>query len=606
MNRQKKRSTSFQQADIDQTQVTQHASRKSSSDKKTRHQSVAQRTSSRGVKTQQVSKSFPTYLISTLAFVVLWVLLSWVYGDVFWRVEQNSYVTAYAAQMKSLTDMSLGSLFYAARWFLTLAKYPIVSGLFLSLLLVATSVLLSDVLRLPRRWGWVTLLLPFLYFGWLISRGFNIYYHSEPSWLFIIPLCYAVLVSLAAPFRSRFSFQTRRAGFALLPLLLSGISVVCAFVYLPVSTALWLTLFFVAIAFVAIALICRQSAERCLEQKPFVCALSTLLVVGVALGVTALKVNVNVITTAYMQRQYEEQNWEKMTAAALRVDRPTRSVAAYYAIALEHQDALLEEIFAIPFDFPKVHFDQTENSDEYSLFVPDCNLAAGLVNSAYHEAFEQTVIAGSSLHWFKTMAKAALLNGEEQLAKKYIAILRANPFESAFCDRIEPMIADTSLISSDNELAHIRQLALRDRHPFEQQFRKPVFMGYNMGLNEGPDAVLRTSAAACLYSKDLEAFVPRAQIFVSKGWTLPECMQQALVLYSIKHGGSEFLKPFHVNPMVEQTIASFSRDVAPLIKDKDAMRRELKDDWLGTYVYYYYCENNNPDQVRTRESAGVN
>ena len=85
-------------------------------------------------------------------------------------------------------------------------------------------------------------------------------------------------------------------------------------------------------------------------------------------------------------------------------------------------------------------------------------------------------------------------------------------------------------------------------------------------------------------------------------------MQQALVIYSIKHGGADFLKQFQgaISPMVERTIAAFSRDVAPIAKDKEAMRRELKADWLGTYVYYYYCENNNPEQVRKQESAGVN
>ncbi len=510
--------------------------------------------------------------------------------------------------MKPLTDLTFGWLLYAGRWLLTLQKYPLIGGLLISLVLTGSSLLLADVLRLPARWRWTFSLLPFLYFGWLILRGFNLYYRSEPSWVVLIPALICVIVSAAHAVRPRFVFSRLRLAFLAILLGVFFALSVSSFIFLPTRVALWLLLFYVAFSYLSAALICKPKKHEPVRSRHLLISSSVVVIVGVAFGATATYVNDSVIATARMQRQLEEQDWEGMCQTALAVSRPTRSVAAYYAVALEHQDALLENIFDLPFDFPKVSFDNDQPNDEYTLFTPDCNLAAGLLNSAYHEAFEQTVMSGQRLHWLKTMAKAALLNGEERLARKYIGILRANPFENAFCDRIEPMIGDSTLIAADDEFAHIRLLAPRDRHPFEQMFRKPVFLGYNMGLAEGPDAVLRTSAAACLYSKDLNAFLPRAQVFVAKGWPLPECMQQALVIYSLKNGGADFLKQFNgaLSPMTEPTIAAFSRDVAPIAKDKEAMRRLLKKDWLGTYVYYYYCENNNPEQVRKRESDGVN
>ena len=36
------------------------------------------------------------------------------------------------------------------------------------------------------------------------------------------------------------------------------------------------------------------------------------------------------------------------------------------------------------------------------------------------------------------------------------------------------------------------------------------------------------------------------------------------------------------------------------------LRKELRDGWLGTYFYYYYCENNEPNQVRPATNGGVN
>ena len=43
--------------------------------------------------------------------------------------------------------------------------------------------------------------------------------------------------------------------------------------------------------------------------------------------------------------------------------------------------------------------------------------------------------------------------------------------------------------------------------------------------------------------------------------------------------------------------------------DRLRLRHELRDRWLGTYVYYYYTENNDPDQVmkpNSTQQSGVN
>lgn len=547
-----------------------------------------------------------------VGFVALWLLLSWVYGDVMWRIEQNSYVSVNTMQMKPLTDQSLGVLLYASRWLIALWRYPWLGGLVTALMLTDAMKLFADTFHLKQAVRWVFYALPYIYFGWLVWRGFNAYFRAEPAWFALVP---AILCVLASAFHAVGSLigkgaekpaSNRRAMVFAAAGVLFLAGAVCVAVYLPLMVSPWVILCWLAFVYMIAVWLCTPSQPE--EGRPAITWWVTLViaVLGLALGIGASKMNDSVIATAKMQRQLEEQDWEGMCQTALSVDRPTRSVAGYYALALEQQDALLEGLWDLPFNFPKVTFDDEDSGDEYAMFGPDCNLAAGLANSAYHEAFEQTVIGGQRLHWMKTMCKAALVNKEWRLVRKYLDIISMNPFEGKFCERIAPMIGKDDL-SEDAEFAHIQELAPRDKHPFEQNFRKPVFLGYNMGLAEGPDKVLRTSAASCLYSKDLDAFIPRAQIFVAKGWPLPECMQQALVIYSIKHGGADFLKQFPgISPMTEQTIAAFSREVAPIMKDKEAMRNNLKKDWLGSYVYYYYCENNNPEQVRKRESAGVN
>ena len=65
-----------------------------------------------------------------------------------------------------------------------------------------------------------------------------------------------------------------------------------------------------------------------------------------------------------------------------------------------------------------------------------------------------------------------------------------------------------------------------------------------------------------------------------------------------------------VGRFVSNEITSFLLDAKPYLNDRLALRHNLRERWLGTYVYYYYTENNDPNQVvqpsSAQENAGVN
>ena len=191
-----------------------------------------------------------SWVPTLMGFVVTWLLMSWVYGDVLWRVEQNSYVTADAAMMKPLTDTTWGWMAYAGRWLLTLWKFPWLGGLLLALLLTASAELLSDVLRLPQRRKWMTYLLSLAFFGWMVWRGFNLYYRSESSAVIIAATILAGVVSLAALIRRVGDMRPLarssrvRMGGAVAVILLFAVCVGCSFLHLSWRVAAWLLLFY--------------------------------------------------------------------------------------------------------------------------------------------------------------------------------------------------------------------------------------------------------------------------------------------------------------------------------------------------------------------------
>lgn len=492
-----------------------------------------------------------TYVIG---FLSMWLFCFWTYGDVFACAEQNSFATFSSEQMQFLLQRDCGFAYWVGRLFLLTYKSQLLGSLVLASILTATAWAVSTALRLPTAWKGAGFVVPSAVLAYLLSMGIFIYYRHEPGVTFTLPLC------------------TLLAAFLLL-----GIS--------------------------ALIGCFRKRKLQAAECRPLP-GLLIPVVLFVALHASACTWNDNERTIGKMQLAEAEQDWDGMIETALQAKRPSRSVAAFYACALVQQNILMERLFDLPFDFPTFAHDSINSIDEGGNYLPEASFHAGLPNIAQQTAMEQMTLHGPSLRWLKRLCLCALLNDEKALAEKYFRVIESTPFESSFAERYRPILHDRKLLEADPMMARVLQFAPREQ-TFAQNYRQPTFLGYNMGAREGSNATLVTSIAACLYSKDMTQFLMRVPMLRSKQ-QLPYCCLQALAIAGLKQ--PEVLKQYpEVSAFIQNEAKAFIRDAAPYVKDKEALRRELKERWLGTYYYYYYCENNNPNQVRPAgDRGGVN
>lgn len=449
-----------------------------------------------------------------------------------------------------------GQLFYCSRWVLTLFKWTAVGALLLAALYTLTARLADYAFCLPRRFEGTGFVLALAQIGWMAWRGTNLYYKSEPS----------------------------------------------LFVLIAVATLL----LFVVLAGGAWIIKRRKAKTTPALVRPWGLIIS-LVLTGCTWGAVRY-FNENVIFTARMQNLCAEGRWDEMIALGRSARQPSRAVAAYYAIALNQRGQLLDGLFDIPYEYPKLKLDTKDGAEEYGIFLADCNFYAGLLNPSYRAAMDRVVMDGPRLYYLKRMALCALLSGEKELCEKYLTIIGRSPFEKDFVEKYKPMLADQKKLLADEDFSIVLALNPDDDH-FEQNYMPPAFLGYNVGLNKGSNKTLYTSAAACLYGKDLNAFIYRAEAMAKKGLPFPACMQQAIAIMALKQ--PELLKRYpQVGRFVPSELTSFLLDAKPYVKDRLALRHNLREQWLGSYIYYYYTENNDPDQVIKTENkeskAGVN
>ncbi len=499
--------------------------------------------------------------LKAVFLLLLYFFCTAFYGALFQRAQQEAFVCGSADAMAHMLRQPLGHLAWAGRWVLAVYKSLWLGGLVLTALLAAIAWVVKDIFRPGARWRGLCWLPSLGILFYYVFCGLNLFYKSETGRIMLLPVI-VLLLLLVADVALRLGLRKRGSA--------------------------------------------PKSSDAGKKRSPWLQPGTLIaLLLSLTLYIFAGTYQRNAIAAARQQLAYQAQEWDALMEEAMAVKRPTRVVAAYNAIGALRTDQLLDQLFAITYDYPDPHLRARDGNEEYGLLQADCDLEAGLVQVAYHYYLEYMVMNGPSTYGLKNLALCAILQGQRALADKYLTLLSRAPFEGAFVSRYRPMLDDPTLVEKDEHLAAIRELAPRE-DKFEQQYRQPAFLGYNMGLQSGPLKAIVTSAAACLYSKDLKVLPPRLAVMKQQNMQLGSTLLQAICCMSIKN--PDILKQFPEANVEMNALREFLLEAAPYQKDKDALRKHLKEDWLGTYFYYYYTENNSPEQTgkTTTGNGGVN
>ena len=144
---------------------------------------------------------------------------------------------------------------------------------------------------------------------------------------------------------------------------------------------------------------------------------------------------------------------------------------------------------------------------------------------------------------------------------------------------------------------------------FEQIYREPMFLGYNLALTEAKSMRgLHNSLYACLYTKDMKAFGSRILTMLEQGVPLPKIYEEAIVVQNIKN--LSVLKQIKLSPYVLQEMKDFMGECFAKGEKADPKEKAKKfEKYRGTYEYYYYFQN-IPDEnyivPEEKEKGGVN
>ncbi len=406
-----------------------------------------------------------------------------------------------------------GLLVWIGCWLTQLFYYPWLGATVLLLIWVATYFMLTRAFRIPSQWRWVALIPLMALLVSEVDLGYWIYYIKQPGYWFreslglltvslllwlqsaarTADLChriirwaapclailtypligwYATLALVAMGIRYLLSRQWGAGSFSLLlALLMPPLMVKC---YTSVRDADAWTIGFpliesnlslswlLTVPFIVMvaALLLMISVKVWPEIKKASLYIQATVLAGMLLtSVSCSFDDYNYHAEIEMYRDMEEFRWDRLIS---RMDKlpegPTRQMVVCKNLALINLKHLGDGLFLYPNIGPdpkvnpglEMHIAQTS--------APMFYLQHGLANDAIHWCIENSVEYGLSMNDIKIMTLAAILNGENQLAAKYINMLRHTLFGSIWAKRYYPLTVQPDWIKDYPELQTMKKL----------------------------------------------------------------------------------------------------------------------------------------------------
>ncbi|MBR2063925.1 MAG: hypothetical protein IJ971_04445 [Bacteroidales bacterium] len=208
----------------------------------------------------------------------------------------------------------------------------------------------------------------------------------------------------------------------------------------------------------------------------------------------------------------------------------------------------------------------------------------GMINTAqtfFFEAQEGIPDFQKSARLTQALAKTNLINGDYEVARKYVGALKQTVFYRKWAEETEKLLDNPELIEKVPEYAWLRSVRIKDHDFMFSQEEMDSMLGLLYVENNANVMAMDYLLAWCLLRKDLQRFFECHKL-LKEGYDARH-YQEAVVLYwALTHDGPEGMPEFITNKVA----SDFTRFISSLQSGKD--EADMQKEFGHTYWFYYY------------------
>lgn len=296
----------------------------------------------------------------------------------------------------------------------------------------------------------------------------------------------------------------------------------------------------------------------------------------------------NFLTILEMKQAIERGDNERVLELSLQSpDTPTRTQVMLTRLALWRTGQADDKLFTYPdgdepYQAPRVGQYMRLTSGRTIYYY------LGKINYAYRWCMEDMVEYGHRPDYLKYMALCSMLNGEPEVAMKYVEQLRHTFFYRDFADHCAQLIAHHR--QDEDMKAILPLLQYNDMLDGDGGMVEPYFLE-SMAYSEGGSRQMVDISLMCnLITKNMRGFWPRfLQLLPTWKGRIPVHYQEAALLFARLQGNADISRL----PIDDPVKASFDRLVQASNQNGNSPDNAttLRPEFGGTYWYYYFFVN---------------
>lgn len=288
-----------------------------------------------------------------------------------------------------------------------------------------------------------------------------------------------------------------------------------------------------------------------------------------------------------LERLVFAEKWNE--AIELHEKKPSRNLIGqyFYNIALSETDQLCERIFFGNQDFAAgtlVLPWGDDHLDRGAYFY----YSIGLINEAHRWAYEEMVVYGNRPQNIKLLARTSLINGDYEMARKYLNILKKTIYYKGWAKKYEAMADNPELIKSDPDLGE--KSALLPKTNFFIQFNEPQ-NNIPLILEGQPDnrKAIDYYMAGLLLAKQVEIIVNNVKSLKPSGFDhIPRHIEEAVLIYYNSTKTLPDLGGLIINPATQDRFNQYFSAYVNERKNPATLKENMQKQFGNTFWYYFH------------------
>ena len=308
--------------------------------------------------------------------------------------------------------------------------------------------------------------------------------------------------------------------------------------------------------------------------------------------------NYNYHAEMRMYRAAEEQDWEKVLEEMSNLPGDaSRQMVLTKNVALINTGQIGDKMFKYNnmgerpdngFDTLHVHIVQTAGSQLYYYH--------GKTNFASRWCIENSVEFGYDFDNLKILSRCALVNGEMDVAKKYLNILKTSLFYRDWAERLLPITEKPELIQKYHEFDKVRELynhmgtTLDGDNGLVEMYLLNYFSNT---MNKDSKLLQEVTLLYALVQKDIKVFWPRFFLYAKlhDGEKMPVHYQEAALLYGKLEPQTMNIEGMPFDEKVTERYEGFQQLSQSLLstgmKPKE-VGEAMKETYGDTFFWFYF------------------